>query len=137
MSTTTCPQCGGVTSFTYPVPPGTIVAATDSQHGTISIPGRGTLSLCMGHHTGKEVASTRNTQFAGFAKALVDDLFKEGSAWLKREQCEKIIAQRAYDLVAHTLNMVPHLMQVAENAQAVEEVIVFIPDLTELPEVSE
>jgi hypothetical protein len=87
-------------------------------------------------HAPKPV-TTRDTQFAGFARALVGDLFKEGSTWLEREQCEQIIAQRAYDLVAHTLNMVPHLMQVAENAQAVEEVIVFIPDLTELPEVSE
>lgn len=97
--------------------------------------------------------NTRETQFAGFAKALWDELpdlnvnsliaFDEWS-----ETSEKIIAQRAYDLVRHALycdniNSAywpghPLYGQASdiyekETAQKVSD----IPDLTELPEVSQ
>lgn len=78
----------------------------------------------------------RNTQFAGFAKALFKELL--GSAGYidmneydtdEVDRYEYIIAQRAYDLVKHALDYA--------YTHTTEDAISAIPDLTELPEVSE
>lgn len=75
--------------------------------------------------------SERDTQFAGFAKLLFDELpdVPDGSdvdEW--STACEQVIARRAYDLVGHVLG--------TEKVQwrALEEIRMSdISDMTELP----
>lgn len=74
----------------------------------------------------------RDTQFQGFAKALMEELLTYFGDF---EDMEQIIARRAYDLVAHTLD---HVEAVAFDRLSIgEHVESFIPDLPELPEEQE
>jgi hypothetical protein len=87
----------------------------------------------------------RNTQFAGFAKALYEDfiqLRENESAAIEtidqtyeevwREKVEHLIAQRAYDLACHVFDNTSSYMV---DCMEAEEAVIGIPDLTELPEV--
>ena len=83
----------------------------------------------------------RNTHFAGFAKALWQELLAvdEGHIDISdynrideemMEQYRAIIARRAYDLVQHTiLNIGPADLDMLTTEECVQRV----PDLTELP----
>ena len=80
----------------------------------------------------------RDTHFVGFAKLLVEDLLG-GPGYIEvtepYEEVYKIIAQRAYDLVEHTLKAVPHLTaQHRYDVQTVEEITPYVPDLTQRPD---
>lgn len=78
--------------------------------------------------------NTRETQFAGFAKLLVDNLFNRGRVWVDdahRERWETTIAECAYDLVGHTLSSVA---PIDLDRLSIEELVAKIPDLTMWPE---
>jgi hypothetical protein len=81
-------------------------------------------------------ADPRATQFAGFAKLLLEEalkagfIFNIGTIYIDtgnvywQQNMEEVIAQRAYDLVGHTLDQInPHVYLMED-----------IPDLTEWPE---
>lgn len=87
--------------------------------------------------------SDRDTQFQGFAKALVDELMSlelvyagvtidspSSMSRYYREEWEKIIARRAYDLVLHTVECVD-MVDLARLFR--QEIAERIPDMTELP----
>lgn len=85
--------------------------------------------------------SPRNTQFAGFAKLVVDDLMNVELAFAGftidaprkeyREEWEKIVAQRAYDLVCHTIwNIKP----INLDRELPDDHVLLIPDMTIWPE---
>ena len=82
--------------------------------------------------TKDNVMSARETQFAGFAKALLEELLSQRdgaldySEWWQR-QAEAIIARRAYDLVRHAAG------DITSQAAHVDAV----SDLAELPGESE
>jgi len=86
----------------------------------------------------------RDTQFAGFAKALYNEVqnkvvgmsLEDWTPTYSAKVAQDIIAQRAYDLVKHTLSMVPHLLAVAEQSKTIEEVIAYVPDPMKSEEVS-
>jgi hypothetical protein len=88
----------------------------------------------------------RDTQFAGFAKALWDELpdvpddhFQVNAYDDWSTACEKILTQRAYDFAYHVRSEVS-IGIAAENEDgelARRENMRYIPDLAELPEVSE
>ena len=74
----------------------------------------------------------RDTQFAGFAKMLWQELYHEID-WQQDsgEGVEQIIARRAYDLVSHTLlNTGPMMLDCYSH----EEQVAAIPDMTTWPE---
>lgn len=73
--------------------------------------------------------SERDTQFASFAKLLADELKVTGGYPISEVQT--MIAQRAYDLVVHTLSNVEHinLDRLTEEEHAAR-----IPDMVEWPE---
>lgn len=81
-------------------------------------------------------ANPRDTQFAGFAKALyqeIEDMTCSFSVLpsadeMKRLECE-IYARRAYDLVAHVLSNEKLQWRPLEDISVSD-----IPDLTEWPE---
>ena len=73
--------------------------------------------------------NSRDTQFAGFAKALWEKLMLINTS----EEAELIIARSAYDLTKHVLELVPHLINTFPDPQRLEDVIPYVPDLTELP----
>ncbi len=89
----------------------------------------------------------RDTHFADFAKLLWHDLAEELGSYIDRDgfsrtyaehpECERIITQRAYDLVGHVLNSLvnDHLsidydLHYWPNEQLIDE---YIPDLTQWP----
>jgi len=84
----------------------------------------------------------RDTQFAGFAKMLWDDLSHAQyttrhynnmtTAEIDRHTIEKIIAQRAYDLVLYTLHITDY-----PDRFGVEYAMCEIPDMTAWPEANE
>jgi len=69
----------------------------------------------------------RNTQFAGFAKLVMGELLTYFGDF---EDMEKIIAERAYDLVEHSVRY--HLCG-DKYYRSLEEKVKAIPDLTEWP----
>jgi len=73
---------------------------------------------------------SRETQFQGFAKALMSELLTYFGDF---EDMEKIIAHRAYDLVEHTCESISN----SQVALYPDEMIRSIPDLTELPKEQE
>lgn len=88
----------------------------------------------------------RDTQFAGFAKVVVGEIrntFTEEGIYIEETwsnsdaTMEQIIARRAYDLVAYTMRIMPHLIQAKPNIETVEEALHYIPDLTVLPREAE
>jgi hypothetical protein len=78
----------------------------------------------------------REKQFAGFAKAVVDEIYsmvKVTRYWDETEM-RKIIARRAFDLVLYALyNIDPHWFQTSTN----HEIVQYIPDLPVLPKEKE
>lgn len=70
----------------------------------------------------------RDTQFQGFAKALMSELLTYFGDF---EDMKKTIARRAYDLAEHTLDHAP-VREWALPCQGSD-----IPDLTELPKEQE
>jgi hypothetical protein len=90
-----------------------------------------------------ENPNLRDTQFAGFAKALYEELacnvvksphgLSDGETF-KQEQY-LIIARRAYDLVEHTLNTInsPDYQYGEASKEEMEMPATAIPDLSELP----
>lgn len=59
--------------------------------------------------------SERDTHFQGFAKLLLEELLQDGEVWIDtgnphwRDEWERTIAQRAYDLAHHTILNVSHI----------------------------
>lgn len=86
----------------------------------------------------KSDTSDRDTHFAGFAELLVLQIeglsirYKDWPDWRELDrQVKKLIAQRAYDLVAHTiLHTSSHDLDVLDY----DEIPPRIPDLTAWPE---
>lgn len=80
--------------------------------------------------------SQRDTQFAGFANALIKRLVGEPlpDAYRSAEETHLLVARAAYDLVEHTLGIVPHLLQVVGDAKDLDVVMPYVPDLPTLPE---
>lgn len=86
--------------------------------------------------------SQRDTQFAGFAARLLQEMLDQGAYvaiadWATggdRARTGQLIARRAYDLVEHTLSIVPHLLQVVGDAKDLDVVMPYVPDLPTLPE---
>lgn len=83
----------------------------------------------------------RNTQFKGFAKALIKELdavmtITYASLDKAREAYELAIARRAYDLVAHTVGYsLEYLHECGREMPGgmKTRIVPSIPDLTELP----
>jgi hypothetical protein len=90
----------------------------------------------------------RDTQFQGFAKALLEELLgdvlneygfiggRENYADLNHDLniCEEIIARRAYDLVSHAIdNSRANDMEDWET----ERIMPYVPDMNELPKEQE
>lgn len=88
------------------------------------------------------MVSKRDTQFAGFAKALWSELeanidfIPEGETRRATflPMVEGVIARRAYDLVEHTFEQLPQLINLFPNAQSVEEILPYVRDLTQIVE---
>lgn len=73
------------------------------------------------------MSEERDTKFAGFARAVIDELVsKSPSEWGYDEAC-LLIARRAYDLVEHATK---ELLASAWFA----DWMLYVPDLPELPE---
>jgi hypothetical protein len=77
------------------------------------------------------VVSTRDTQFAGFAELLAQELIMEAQR-PDRSELLLLLARRAYDLVKHTLLTTDYPDRFNLTA-AMQE----IPDMTAWPEVNE
>jgi len=90
--------------------------------------------------------SNRDTQFAGFAKLLLEDLleveehFKHACKCPHNEEYQaerrKVIAQCAYDLVNHTLwHTTPAAGSTIKKyrGMTIEQIAQAVPDLTEWP----
>lgn len=82
--------------------------------------------------------SNRDTQFQGFAKALLDEILEAEIGRVKstywRGAVESIIARRACDLAMHVLG---HSRSNDMEDWQIEEIIPFVPDMTELPKEQE
>lgn len=86
--------------------------------------------------------SNRDTQFKGFAKALLREMLAQRQ-WDgidfnsddtdEIEEYSLVIARRAYDLVAHTLSMQPMINSMPE-IQSLTDALKVIPDLPESSE---
>lgn len=82
----------------------------------------------------------RNTQFQGFAKALVDELTKPEMVAIGmrissfRGEWERIIARRAYDLASHCID---NTSSRDLECMDLDDVLTFIPDMPELPKEQE
>lgn len=73
----------------------------------------------------------RDTQFIGFANALVDDLRRNvGMGNDERLPYVQLIARRAYDLVKHAIE---HIEHIDLDRLSSDEQVSKIPDLAELP----
>lgn len=71
----------------------------------------------------------RDTHFAGFARLLIEEVYANGPQTI--DVFERIIAQRAYDLVRHALEQASH------GEHAFDAEIVFhrqVTDLAQWPE---
>lgn len=121
MSKNICEQCGGITG-----PFAQKVANTMSLHAGEPA------FVCPGHPE----PSPRDTQFAGFAQKLFDDLpwddiniDMERSGW--EDRWMERIARRAYDLVEHVCW---HISDAESDGRLTEKAMLDrVPDLTELP----
>ena len=118
------------------IPPQLLGKVTESNHPVI------VESCCQREDKPMEEKTpeppTRDTQFAGFARALVDELRKvqQSSTTL---QSEKIIAQRAYDLTQHAVGYtLEYLHDCGLRTPGSMNLSIqpSIPDMTTLPEVS-
>jgi hypothetical protein len=89
----------------------------------------------------------RNTQFAGFAALVVEDLRLHGGFPMRpvnrsevRPLIERIIARRAYDLVIHVMShlteLEPHRIILTDEEQQafLIETLDAMPDLTHWPD---
>lgn len=90
----------------------------------------------------------RNTHFQKYADLLFPDVSKLFFTLYARieehrpieeidaveDEIRTLLAQQAYDLVEYTVRLLPHLMQVADDAQTTHDVIRYIPDMTTRPE---
>lgn len=83
--------------------------------------------------------SSRDTQFAGFAKLLYEQFVNAAPTYIdghvrrgtmSREEVEQIIAQRAYDFMKHMVKVIPHLIHNA-NITNLDAAMQYIPDMTE------
>lgn len=72
--------------------------------------------------------SERDTHFLGFAKLLADELKVTGGYPIS--EVKQLIARRAYDLVAHTIENTEHIDL---DRLSTEEHVPRIPDLTAWP----
>lgn len=69
--------------------------------------------------------NARDTQFAGFAKLLINDLMQANSSD-DRAKKEQVIARRAYDLVKHTIRELQY-----DDDRYSDDWTQKIPDMTE------
>lgn len=89
--------------------------------------------------------SNRDTQFQGFAKALVEDLFRfhalDARAFVSSgHKIEQIVARRAYDFEAHTVgHTLEYLRECGREmpGSMKTRIVPSIPDMTELPKEQE
>ena len=80
--------------------------------------------------------NARDTQFAGFAELLADEL----RGWeLSRPGVKQIIARRAYDLVCHSVSQITGQMgdEMEAGTMKPQDCAEYVPDLTEWPEASD
>lgn len=83
---------------------------------------------------------SRDDQFAGFAKKLLDELLSIQGVYIDTMQedwrawWEETIAQRAYDLVTHTMKYLDDHPSREDCLSHPDEPISYIPDMTEWPE---
>jgi len=119
-----CEKCGGITgSFAERV------AQTLNMVGQRSF-------VCHGHAE----SIPRDTQFAGFARLLkssidIAEMCPSTSFGEVDRRIELLIAQRAYDLVAHTLRQTMQGVELLfiDDESWIKERVVAIPDMTEWP----
>lgn len=81
--------------------------------------------------------NARDTQFAGFAKLLQDELAAmNGRAWNSLDEYieakKLLIAQRSYDFMRHLIGIMPYLVNNA-NIPTLDAAMQYIPDMTEWP----
>lgn len=76
--------------------------------------------------------SVRDTKFAGFARAVVDELVSNGPSGWGYDEVSLCLARRAYDLVTHAFEAVNPIA--LQSTLDEEEVTRTIPDMPELPE---
>lgn len=82
--------------------------------------------------------NARDTKFAGFAKALVEDLFRfhalDGRTFVNQgDKIEQIVARRAYDLVEHACKNVNDDQARAGMILHPNAMLRAVKDMTELP----
>lgn len=85
--------------------------------------------------------NSRDTQFAGFAKMLLNDIMRSNAVdivdvqrfWRDEDiaEVEQIIARRAYDLAHH---IIEHVEISAIDMLSIDECVERIPDMDEWPE---
>lgn len=82
--------------------------------------------------------TARDTHFAGFATRVIEEMLQQGDVWIEttsddwKEQWQAVIAQRAYDLVHHTIESMSHIdLDRLDTNEHVER----IPDMEAFPEV--
>lgn len=88
--------------------------------------------------------SERDTHFVGFAKLLYDEMeeLSQVRPMLPRREMERLIAQRAYDLVIHAVtHAFPSDLNIFHRMGGTkefpwEQFFKHIPDLTEWPDTS-
>ena len=91
------------------------------------------------HEVDKIENDARNEHFAGFAKLLVDEILSDGLddgylGFAAERKIQKIIAQRAYDLVAHTIFNMEHIDL---DRLGITEHILKIPDMAGWEEITQ
>lgn len=86
--------------------------------------------------------NARDTQFKNFAKLLLDELCLASDVHIEtpfnddwREEWEETIAQRAYDLVEHTIRSQAQGMDLfcLHDPEWMKERVDRVPDMTKLP----
>ena len=78
------------------------------------------------------MSDERDTKFAGFAKALWDEVLSKNPSGSLYDGICLILARRAYDLVGHAIDNVDSYL--LDLSWSNEDVVSYIPDLPELPE---
>lgn len=79
-----------------------------------------------------EAKDPRDTQFKGVAKLTVEEIINEVPATIYpleidiSDKLEKLLARRFYDFAVY-------VMGIPQSASAIEEMVSFVPDLTEWP----
>lgn len=143
-----CPRCKGLRGFNRSDLPrlSEMGVIEDTGYGPVFRVRDGvSFRFCFGH---PEASNPRDTQFSGFAKAIFDDIapmfsnltleLADRNYYARAKETETdikaYIAQRAYDLVKHTIASldIANLDRLT-NVECVERT----PDLTNLPEVAE